>query len=308
MSTAETQNKASDTPEQNADPQNKPRNPEEFKQTPHERAAEILAFAQQSLELALSEAASPELAKVKRLVGQAQELIDGYDPYVAKFSNPAPAIVEKIWNAGFEQNWAQLFQERKTSYRMLPEMSAGGYEGVLLSHLARLSQSKDILEIGMFTGTTTVSLALVPSVEKVVALEIEPYLVEFSRPYFQEAGVADKIDVRLGKALDSLEILEAEGASFDMVFIDADKPSYLNYLDRILASPTLLTKGGFIAADNVVWKGGPWAPYEPWVQGIVHKFTKEVHEFNIAVHNRTDIDVVMLPVEDGISLIRRKGE
>ena len=68
----------------------------------------------------------------------------------------------------------------------------------------------------MFTGTTTVSLALVPSVDKVTALDIEPYLLEHNLPNFKEAGVADKIDVRIGNAIESLEKLEQEGASFDM--------------------------------------------------------------------------------------------
>lgn len=73
----------------------------------------------------------------------------------------------------------------------------------------------------MFTGTTTVSLALVPSVEKVTALDIEPYLLEHNLPNFKEAGVAHKIDVRIGNALESLDKLEEEGASFDMVsFLD----------------------------------------------------------------------------------------
>ena len=72
----------------------------------------------------------------------------------------------------------------------------------------------------MFTGTTTVSLALVPSIEKVTALDIEPYLLEHNLPSFKEAGVADKIDVRIGNALQTLDQLEQEGASFDMVSLN----------------------------------------------------------------------------------------
>jgi len=277
--------------------------PEDIKQTPHDRLIHILTQASQSIDLASTDSASPsELAKAKGFVEQAKAIIDGYDTYVAQFSSPAPPIVEKMWKAGYEHDWAKVFREGKTEFRLIPEMSAGSYEGVVLQQLVKLSNAKNILEIGMFTGTTTVSLALVPTVNKVVALELEPYLLEHNLPSFKEAGVADKIDVRIGKALESLEKLEAEGASFDMVFIDADKPSYIKYLGRILDSPTLLAKGGFIAADNVVYKAGPWAP-DP-----VYKYAKDLHEFNTAVRNRADLEVVMLPIEDGISLIRRKGE
>ncbi|THH32487.1 hypothetical protein EUX98_g1680 [Antrodiella citrinella] len=274
--------------------------PEEIKQTPNDRLVHLLTQASLSIDLASD--SNPELAKAKRLVEQAKAIIDGSDAYVTKYSSPAPPIVDVMWKKGFEHDWGKVFREGKTQNRLIPEMSAGSYEGVVLQHLAKLSNAKNILEIGMFTGTTTVSLALVPSVHKVVALEFEPYLLDHNLPNFQKAGVADKIDVRIGKALDSLDILEAEGASFDMVFIDADKPSYIKYLERILDSPTLLAKRGFFAADNVVCKAAPWCP------DSVYMSAKALHEFNVAVRNRSDVEVVMLPIEDGISIIRRKGE
>ena len=84
-------------------------------------------------------------------------------------------------------------------------------------------QAKTILEIGMFTGTTTVSLALLPTVEKVTTLDIEPYLRDFNMPHFQQAGVADKIDVVIGDALRSLDKLDQEKATFDMVSTQNDE-------------------------------------------------------------------------------------
>ncbi|KAH8085414.1 O-methyltransferase-domain-containing protein [Cristinia sonorae] len=276
--------------------------PEDIKQTPHDRLIHLLAQASASIDAASSSSSHDELTKAKRLVEQAKAIIDGYDSYVTEHSTPAAPIVEKMWREGYEHDWGKVFLEGKTGYRLIPEMSAGPYEGVVLQQLAKLANVKTVLEIGMFTGTTTVSLALVPSVEKVVALELEPYLLEHNASHFAEAGVADKIEVRIGKAIETLDELEEEGASFDMVFIDADKPSYIKYLDRILSSPTLLAKRGFIAADNVVYKAAPWSP-DP-----VYKWTNELHSFNQAVRNRPDVEVVMLPIEDGISLIRRKGE
>lgn len=111
-----------------------------------------------------------------------------------------------------------------------------------------LLQAKRILEIGVFTSTTTVALALLPFVERIVALDIEPYLVEFAKPFYDKAKVSDKIDFRIGNAIKTLEDLESKGEGFDMVFIDADKGGYWSYYDKIMNSKTLLNKDGVIIA------------------------------------------------------------
>ncbi|TCD70752.1 hypothetical protein EIP91_001781 [Steccherinum ochraceum] len=276
--------------------------PEDIKQTPHDRIVHLLEQASQSVDSASALSPSEHLVNAKALIEKAKAIVDGYDSYVTEYSSPAPPIVERMWKDGHEHDWAKVYLEGKTKLRLIPDMSAGSYEGVVLQHLAKMSNARAVLEIGMFTGTTTVSLALVPSVDKVTALDIEIYLLEHNLPNFKEAGVASKIDVRIGNALETLDKLDEEGASFDMVFIDADKPSYIKYLDRILASPTLLAKRGFIAADNVVYKASPWVP-DP-----VYKWREDLHAFNQHVRNRSDVEAVMLPIEDGITLIRRKGE
>lgn len=88
------------------------------------------------------------------------------------------------------------------------------------------SNATSVLEIGTFTGTATLALALLPKITRVVALDIEPYLEEFDRPYWKRAGVSHKIDLRIGVAVDLIQQLKGEGSKqFDLVFIDADKPS-----------------------------------------------------------------------------------
>jgi caffeoyl-CoA O-methyltransferase len=131
----------------------------------------------------------------------------------------------------------------------------------------------------MFTGTTTAALAMVPTVEKVVALELEHYLESWTRPYYEQVGVSDKIDIRIGDARASLDKLSSENTSFDLVnmqwlirrceadsepilfevFIDADKQSYLVYLHKVLEG-NLLAEGGIVAVDNVAYRGAPWMP------------------------------------------------
>lgn len=104
------------------------------------------------------------------------------------------------------------------------------------------------MEIGVFTSTTTVALALLPFVERIVALDCEPYLVEFAKPYYEQAKVANKIDFRIGDAIKTLEDLEDKEDGFDMVFIDADKGGYWSYYDKIMSSSKLLNPNGVIIA------------------------------------------------------------
>lgn len=233
------------------------------------------------------------------LAQQAKAVIDGYDRYLERMSSPHPPILDAMVAAGNATDWDRVHAEGKTMYRLIPEMTAGGYEAVVLQQLAKISKAKSVLEIGMFTGTSTVSLALVPTVEKVVTLELEGYLEHTNRPFFEQAGVAEKIEVRIGDALSSLDALSAEEAKFDMVFIDADKDNYVNYFHK-LVDGGLLSNGGFIVVDNVAFKASPWAPDDCYKSGPV------LDAFNQVVRNHPGVEVVMLPIEDGVSLIRRK--
>ncbi|PSR75705.1 hypothetical protein PHLCEN_2v8996 [Hermanssonia centrifuga] len=265
--------------------------------TPHDRLA--LLIDQLCLEIDSQPASTTD--RVRTLATQAKELIDGYDSYMSGMSSPHPPVLDTMLEEGNKRDWKRIHKEGKTQFCLVPAMCAGTYEAVVLQHLAKLSKARTILEIGMFIGTTTVSLAMLPGVEQVVSLELEGYLEEINRPYFKLAGVSDKIDVRIGDAIASLDKLIEEGASFDMVFIDADKPNYINYFKKVVESK-LLAKGGFIAADNVAYKGSPWAPDQSYRMG------PHIDDFNRAVREYPGVEVVMLSIEDGISLIRRKGE
>jgi predicted O-methyltransferase YrrM len=157
------------------------------------------------------------------------------------------------------------------------------------------------LEIGVFTSTTTVALALLPDVEKIVALDIEPYLVEFAKPFYEQANVKDKIDFRIGDAVETLKNLEKEGQTFDMVFIDADKGGYYTYYEYLLNSKTLLKPDGLIVADNTIYKSSTYVPHQAFEEG-----QKALGSFNQRVRDDDRVSVVLLPVRDGISLIRRR--
>lgn len=119
-------------------------------------------------------------------------------------------------------------------------------------HLIYYIQAKRVLEIGMLVGSTTLALASVKSVEKVVALDIEPYLETVAKPYWDKADVSRKIQPIFGPALESLKLLAKEKQEFDMIFIDANKDGYIAYHDTLLECG-LLAKDGVMFVDNTAW-------------------------------------------------------
>lgn len=190
---------------------------------------------------------------------EAHALISGQEDYLernsseliiprshAKSENEVRAVWNDLLEMTQETDWTRLKDESRTKFELGAGMCSGAYEAVVLQNLALLQRTRSVLEIGVFTGTATLALALVPSVTDIVALDIEPYLKETVEPYWNRAGVLDKIDFRIAPALDSLAALaEAKHAPFNLVFIDADKPSYKAYVQAVL-------DGGLLSADGVI--------------------------------------------------------
>jgi len=236
----------------------------------------------------------------QKALEEAIAVADGLDPYLEQVSTPHPDILNAMLKKTDETDWKKLYQEKTTSIPLIKEMSAGGFEAVVLREFATMIKAKKILEIGVFTSTTTVALALLPFVEKIVAMDIEPYLVDFAKPFYEQAKVQDKIDFRVGDAIKTIDDLEAAGESFDLVFIDADKGGYWNYYDKIMSSKSLLNPNGMIIADNTVYKASTYVNHPAFAEG-----QKALGEFNKKVREDPRVSVVVLPIRDGISLIRR---
>jgi caffeoyl-CoA O-methyltransferase len=166
--------------------------------------------------------------------------------------------------------------------------------------LAKLMGAKRCLEIGVFTGYSSLSVALaLPSDGKIIACDVSEEWTAIARRYWEKAGVAHKIDLRLGQALATLDALrsrDGEG-SFDFAFIDADKGNYLAYYERCL---TLLRRGGLIAVDNTLWSGDVANPDNQ------KSDTVSLRRFNEALHRDERIDLAMLPVGDGLTLALKR--
>lgn len=173
-------------------------------------------------------------------------------------------------------------------------------QGQFMALLVKLTGAKRALEVGVFTGYSALSVALaLPEDGELTALEIDPEPVETARRYWQEAGVSEKIDLRLGNAVDSLDTLLAEGreGTWDFAFIDADKENYETYFERCLA---LLRPGGLICVDNVLWSGRPADPdnNEP--------ATRAIRAFNKNRLGDERVDISVLPIADGLTLARKR--
>ncbi|XP_038865165.1 3-oxoacyl-[acyl-carrier-protein] reductase, chloroplastic-like isoform X2 [Salvelinus namaycush] len=198
-----------------------------------------------------------------------------------------------------EHNWDKVFEEGKTQFRLPKECITGHVEGQTLKMLVHMSKAKRILEIGMFTGYGALSMAEgLPEDGSLVACEIEQYLKEFAKPIFDRSPHGKKITVKIGSAMDSLKELAAAGEQFDMVFIDADKNNYINYYKFIL-DHNLLRLSGVICVDNSLFKAKVYLKDTADVNGLA------LRDFNQFVKSDLRVEQVIVPLRDGISIIRR---
>ena len=197
---------------------------------------------------------------------------------------------------------SQVLRELREETALLPMagMQIGPEQGQLMALLAKLVGARRCLEIGVFTGYSTLAVAAaLPSDGKIVACDVSEEWTAIARRYWTKAGVADRIDLRLGRAVDTLDKLIAEGESgrFDFAFIDADKGNYLAYYERCL---TLLREGGLVVVDNTLWSGDVADP------GNQKDDTVAIRAFNDALHKDERIDLALLPVGDGVTLARKR--
>jgi caffeoyl-CoA O-methyltransferase len=180
-------------------------------------------------------------------------------------------------------------------------MQIGPEQGQFMALLVELMGARSCLEIGTFTGYSALAVALaLPADGRLVACDVNRDWTDIGRRYWAEAGVAGIIDLRLGPALATLDRMLAAGAagSIDFAFIDADKPNYAGYYERVL---TLLRPGGLMAVDNVLWSGDVAKPE------AADEDTLALKALNLKVHADPRVSMTMLPIGDGVTLARKRG-
>jgi len=176
---------------------------------------------------------------------------------------------------------------------MMPRMLSGHLQGKVLAMISHMVKPKSILEIGTYTGYSAICLAAgLQDGGKLITLDINEELESMVRNNIQHAGLTDKIDYRIGNAL---EIIKTINETFDLVFIDADKENYNKYYDLVFDKVTL---GGFLLADNVLWSGKV-------LDAKPDKDTRAIKAFNKKVQDDPRVENVLLPIRDGIMLVRK---
>lgn len=175
-----------------------------------------------------------------------------------------------------------------------PQMMVGRIEGNFLALLVRTLQARRVLELGTFTGYSSIAMAhALPTDGRLITCDVNEETTEIARRYAQEAGVVDRIDYRVGPALETVAGLDGE---FELVFIDADKVNYVNYYE---ATVPLLAASGLMVVDNTLWSGRVADPQED------DESVRAIRELNDHVRDDPRVDNVLLTVRDGMNLVWR---
>lgn len=186
---------------------------------------------------------------------------------------------------------------RQTHLKVVnPRMLSGHLQGRILSMISKMIQPQRILEIGTFTGYSAICLAEgLKEDGKLITIDKNYELEGIAKEYIHKSGLSDKIEIKIGEAMDILPELKK---NFDLVFIDADKPNYLNYYNAIIDE---LPHGAIIIADNVLWSG---KIVEETQKNDIS--TASLKLFNEKIQEDKRVENVLLPIRDGLMLIRKK--
>jgi predicted O-methyltransferase YrrM len=210
-------------------------------------------------------------------------MLPGLEKYAGQHTSPELPVLSRL--------------SRATHLRThQPQMLSGHLQGAFLQMISHMIKPSAILEIGTFTGYSAICLAqgLQPG-GKLITIDCNPEMEDFAHPYFMEAGLEDKIEMCVG---DAAAIIQSISGPFDLVFIDADKESYVRYFELVYP---LVPSGGYILADNTLWYGRvikPGADTDRETAGIVR--------YNTFVNQHSGVENVLLPLRDGIMIARKK--
>lgn len=224
--------------------------------------------------------------------------------YLESISPPEPSELAEL-------------RQRTAALPFVAVMQGSRSVGELLQFLIRLTDARQVLEIGVFTGCTTLAMALaLPADGRVLAIDVDEKWTEVGREFWTRSGCADRIDLRIGAADDVLSELIRAGrvATFDLAFIDANKDGYESYFEQCLV---LLRDNGLMVFDNVLFRGmvattesadeQNQPPRPKFLQDLYGKFVDGLRRFNQHIVRDPRVDIVVLPMIDGVTLVRKKA-
>jgi predicted O-methyltransferase YrrM len=209
-----------------------------------------------------------------------------------------PSLYEYLLDISLREHPVLTALREKTATMPLANMQVAPEQAQFMQFLLKLTKAKKVLELGTFTGYSTLSLALaLPEDGQIITCDINEEWTSIAKPFWEQAGQSKKIQLRLGPALDTMKQLLKAGFSkqFDFIFIDADKTNYLNYYELALQ---LINEQGLIAIDNIFWDGTVIDPLETGAQ------VREIRRLNEYIKKDTRVSISLLPLADGLFLIR----
>ena len=212
-------------------------------------------------------------------------LTDQVYDYLLSVSLREPEILQQLRAETASHPWARM--------QISPD------QGQFMALLVKILNAKKIIEVGVFTGYSSLCMALALADDgKIIACDINEEDTTVAQRYWQQAGVEHKVALRLAPALETMDALIEKGKqdTYDFVFIDGDKSEYRDYYERSLV---LLRSGGLITVDNVLWSGKPADPLN------TDKDTTAIRDFNSFLHNDMRIEISMLAIGDGLTLARK---
>lgn len=214
----------------------------------------------------------------------------------------APELTERLHDYVVARGLREhpVLRELRLATDAMPDagMRSSAEQAQLLAFLIELMGAASVLEIGCFTGYGTLAMALaLPSGGRLVTLDVNEHWPAIGRRYWERAGVAGRIELRLGLALDGLDRLIGEATTFDLAYVDADKKLYDEYYERALR---LVRPGGLVALDNVLWHGAVADPQDQDRQ------TLALRALNDKIRADPRVSSVLLPIGDGVMLARRR--
>ena len=256
----------------------------------------------QQLDAALAIAQETEASgALLSLLQKAQALASGLDPYLAACTTSESDDLAALARKTAAEDWSAR-SNQQTGLQLEQEMLSGHVEGQTLKLFVQMTRAKRVLEVGMFTGYSTLAMAeALPDDGGVVACEVDAYVASFARACFSASPHGGKIHTRVAPALDTLRALIAEKQTFDLAFIDADKREYIDYFNCLIDGD-LIAPGGFICVDNTLLQGQPYLPPAKQTPNGA-----AIAAFNRYVASDPRVDQVPLPLRDGVTVIRRRA-
>ena len=205
-----------------------------------------------------------------------------------------------LWKKGLDENPVLKRLREETENHPFALMQICPEQGALMANLVRLISAKKAIEVGTFTGYSALAVALaLPKNGYLLACDISEEFTSIGKPYWEEAGVSENIDLQIAPAVETLKskIEDGESNTYDFAFIDADKINYLNYYELCL---DLIRSGGVIAIDNVLWGGSVID------SARTDDDTKAIREINDFIVSDKRVNISMIPVGDGVTLAVKK--